>query len=113
MLSDEQVAALGARTEGWAAGLQLAALALRERADVPAVLADFAGTSRSVLDDFVEEVVARVPEATRVFLERTSILDRLSPALCDAVVGEVGSAARSRQRLVRGKWLARPGDRPS
>jgi LuxR family maltose regulon positive regulatory protein len=92
-LSDEQVAALDARTEGWAAGLQLAALALRDRADVPAMLADFAGTNRSVLDYFVEEVVARVPEETRVFLERTSILDRLSPALCDAVVGEVGSAA--------------------
>jgi LuxR family maltose regulon positive regulatory protein len=92
-LSSEQIAALSVRTEGWAAGLQLAALTLRERADVPSAIANFAGDDRFVIDYFVEEVLARLPPRARVFLERTSILDRLNGPLCDAVVGESGSQA--------------------
>ena len=92
-LSQEQVAVLEARTEGWAAGLHLAALSLRAQADLPAALAAFAGSDRSIVDYFAEEILDRLPEQARVFLERTSILERLTPSLCDAVVGEPGSAA--------------------
>ena len=92
-LSREQVAVLEARTEGWAAGLHLAALSLRAQADLPAALAAFAGSERSIVDYFAEEILDRLPEQARVFLERTSILERLTPPLCDAVVGEPGSAA--------------------
>ena len=92
-LSQEQMAVLEARTEGWAAGLHLAALSLRAQADLPAALAAFAGSDRSIVDYFAEEIIDRMPEQARVFLERTSILERLTPPLCDAVVGEPGSAA--------------------
>ncbi len=91
-LSDAQVAALGARTEGWAAGLQLAGLTLRERSDASTAIASFTGSHRFVIDYLVEEVLARLPEATRGFLEYTSILTRLSGPLCDAVTGGSGSA---------------------
>ncbi|MBV9323847.1 MAG: helix-turn-helix transcriptional regulator [Chloroflexi bacterium] len=92
-LSREQVAALGARTEGWAAGLHLAAISLQSQSDLQAAASEFAGSDRTVVDFFIEEVLERLPERTRVFLERTSILDRLNPGLCDAVVGEPGSLA--------------------
>jgi len=92
-LSQEQVAALDARTEGWPAGLQLAALSLRERPDAECAIAGFTGSHRFVVDYLVEEVLTRLPEAERQFLERTSILGQLSPGLCDAVSGGEGSAA--------------------
>jgi LuxR family maltose regulon positive regulatory protein len=92
-LSREQVAVLEARTEGWAAGLHLAALSLRARADLPAALAAFAGSDRGIVDYFAEEIIDNLPEQARQFLERTSILERMTPSLCDAVVGQPGSAA--------------------
>ncbi|MBV9356490.1 MAG: AAA family ATPase [Chloroflexi bacterium] len=91
-LTDEQVAALGTRTEGWAAGLQLAGLSLRDRADASTAIASFTGSHRFVIDYLVEEVLTRLPDATRVFLERTSMLGRLTGALCDAVTGGSDSA---------------------
>ena len=86
-LSAEDVAALEARTEGWIAGLQLAALSLQGRKDVEAFLRAFAGTNRYILDFLVEEVLSREPEATQSFLLRTSVLGRLSGPLCDALTG--------------------------
>ena len=92
-LAPEAEAALGNRTEGWAVGLQLAALSLRERPDPNAFLAAFAGTHRYVLDYLSEEVLERQPDRVRTFLLQTSILERLTGPLCDAVTGRSDSQA--------------------
>ncbi|WP_345508945.1 LuxR C-terminal-related transcriptional regulator [Terrabacter aeriphilus] len=92
-LTADEVAALEDRTEGWVAALQLAALSLRGRDDAASFIAGFAGDDRYVVDYLVEEVVRRQPEQVRRFLLDTSVLDRLSGSLCDAVTG--GSDSRS------------------
>ena len=82
------VAALEARTEGWAAGLQLAALSARTQADdVAGFVEAFSGSHRFVLDYLVEEVLDRQPDEVRAFLLETSVLDQLAGGLCDAVTG--------------------------
>ena len=78
---------LEARTEGWIAGLQLAGLSMQGREDVPGFIKAFAGDDRYIVDYLVEEVLQRQPEGVRSFLLQTSILDRLSGPLCDAVTG--------------------------
>ncbi len=92
-LSPEQIAALERRTEGWIAGLQLTALAMRGRADVSDFLAAFTGSHRFVLDYLSEEVLAQQPAVVQSFLLHTSILERLSEPLCDAVTKQEGSQA--------------------
>ena len=92
-LADSQVDALVARTEGWVAGLQLAALSLRGRADTEEFVETFAGDDRHVADYLTESVLDRLPETTRQFLLRTSVLERLSGPLCDFVTGSSGSQA--------------------
>ncbi len=87
------MAALTDRTEGWAAGLQLAALSLRGQTDVAGFVAAFTGTNRYVLDFLAEEVLERQSEQVRTFLLETSVLERLSGELCDAVTGRAGSQA--------------------
>jgi LuxR family maltose regulon positive regulatory protein len=87
------VAALAARTEGWAAGLQLAGLSLRGQADVAGFVAAFTGSHRYVLDYLTGEVLERQDEQVRTFLLETSVLERLSGPLCDAVTGRPGSQA--------------------
>jgi LuxR family transcriptional regulator, maltose regulon positive regulatory protein len=86
-LTPAQVAALGDRTEGWIAGLQLAALSMRGREDVDGFIQGFAGTNRFILDLLVEEVLAREPAEVQTFLLQTAILTRLCGPLCDAVTG--------------------------
>ena len=86
-LSDSDVAALEARTEGWIAALQLAALTLLGRDDASAFIADFAGDDRYIVDYLAEEVLARQPAEVRDFLLQTAILERLTGPLCDAVTG--------------------------
>ena len=86
------VAALGARTEGWIASLQLAALSLRGRDDPSAFIAGFAGDDRYVVDYLVEEVLDLQPPDVRDFLLSTAVLDRLSGPLCDAVTGSEGGS---------------------
>jgi LuxR family maltose regulon positive regulatory protein len=104
-LSYDDVSALEARTEGWIAGLQMAALAIRtlvspltregrgmDRSQtISQFIQDFSGSNRYILDYLGEEVISRYPEDTRTFLLQTSILQRLSGSLCDAVTGRVGS----------------------
>jgi len=90
-LPDTAVAALAARTEGWAAGLQLAGLSLRGQPDVAGFVTAFTGSHRYVLDFLAEEVLERQSAELRAFLLETSILERLSGALCDAVTGRAGS----------------------
>ena len=92
-LTREAIATSEQRTEGWIVGLQLAALSLRGRADVAAFLAGFTGSHRYVLDYLSEEVLARQSAPVQQFLLHTSILDRLSAPLCDAVMGQEGSQA--------------------
>jgi LuxR family maltose regulon positive regulatory protein len=92
-LPDTAAAALTARTEGWAAGLQLAGLSLRGQADVAGFVAGFGGTHRYVLDYLTEEVLGRQSDQMRTFLLETSVLERLSGPLCDAVTGRTGSRA--------------------
>jgi LuxR family transcriptional regulator, maltose regulon positive regulatory protein len=85
---------LQGRTEGWAAGLQLAALSLTGRPDAHAFIASFAGDDRPIVDYLGFEVLDGQTEAIRAFLLHTSILDRLCGPLCDAVTGGEGSSAR-------------------
>jgi LuxR family transcriptional regulator, maltose regulon positive regulatory protein len=90
-LSEEDVAKLEGRTEGWVAGLQLAALSMRDRKDVSSFVETFSGSHRDVLDFLAEEVLARQPEEVREFLLATSILDGLTGPLCDALTGRSDS----------------------
>lgn len=103
-LSADAIRTLEARTEGWIAGLQLAALSLRNHQDIPAFLHAFAGDHRYILDYLVEEVLQRQPEAVRGFLLQTAILDRLHGPLCDAVTGQEQSGARL-EELYRGNFF--------
>jgi LuxR family transcriptional regulator, maltose regulon positive regulatory protein len=92
-LPPEAIATLESRTEGWIAGLQLAALSLQGRTDIAEFLAAFSGSHRYVLDYLSDEVLARQPAAVQAFLLHTSILDRLSGPLCDAVTEQEGGQA--------------------
>jgi LuxR family maltose regulon positive regulatory protein len=85
-LSAEDIAALESRTEGWIAGLQLAAISMQGHEDAASFVNSFTGSHRFVLDYLVEEVLERQPETVQSFLLRTSILERLCGPLCDAVL---------------------------
>jgi LuxR family maltose regulon positive regulatory protein len=91
-LAAGDVERLAERAEGWAAGLYLAGLSLRGREDASAFIAVFSGDNRHIADYLGAEVLARQPETIRRFLLRTSILERLSGPLCDAVLEAEGSA---------------------
>ncbi|RMF16847.1 MAG: helix-turn-helix transcriptional regulator [Gammaproteobacteria bacterium] len=93
-LSDGEVAALEQRTEGWIAGLQMAALSLHGCDDKAAFIESFTGSHRFVLDYLLEEVLRRQPEAVRDFLQKTAVLDRFSASLCNAVTGHSGLEGR-------------------
>ena len=99
-LSVQESAELEARTEGWAAGLQLAALALQGRVDSAEFLKTFTGDHRYILDYLADEVLDRQPESMRQFLLHTSILHRLHGPLCEAVTGQANGQARL-ERLER------------
>ena len=87
-LSADDITALETRTEGWIAGLQMAALSLQGRSDAAGFIHAFTGSHRFVLDYLVEEVLERQPARTRSFLLQTAMLDMLCGALCDAVTGQ-------------------------
>lgn len=93
-LTQGQVETLEARTEGWAAALQLAVLAARSASDPSRFVSSFGGSHRFVFDYLAEEVLSAQDEDMQVFLLRTAVLERLSGALCDAVTGLEGSTAR-------------------
>jgi LuxR family transcriptional regulator, maltose regulon positive regulatory protein len=96
-LEIEDVDRLVERTEGWPAGLYLAALSLQGRDDKHALIRDFSGDDRHVVDYLTAEVLAGQDAQRREFLFTTSVLDRLSAPLCDAVTGYEGSAAILRE----------------
>ena len=87
------------RTEGWAAGLQMAAMALKSLPDVAQQTGEFvrsfSGSNRFVLDYLMDEVFSRLPLQTQSFLLKTAILDRFCPDLCRAVMGEIVTEASS------------------
>ena len=85
-LSDQDIAALERRTEGWIAGLQFAALALQGRQDTTRFITSFTGNHHFVLDYLMEEVLGQQEARIQTFLLRTSILERMSGSLCDAVL---------------------------
>lgn len=108
-LSAEDVAVLEDRTEGWIAGLQLAALALhspdfQSSQDHSGFIRAFAGDHRYIMDYLVEEVLQRQPEAMRNFLLQTSILDRLHGPLCAAVTGQADGSEKL-EALLRGNFF--------
>jgi LuxR family maltose regulon positive regulatory protein len=92
-LAHADIQLLHRRTEGWAAGLYLAALSLAGRADTAAFIRTFAGDNRHIVDYLMAEVLDGQPPQLRSFLLRTSVLGRLSGALCDAVLQTSGSAS--------------------
>jgi LuxR family maltose regulon positive regulatory protein len=97
-LSPQEIAALEGRTEGWIAGLQVAALSMQGREDTASFVKSFTGSHRYILDYLVEEVVERQPERVQSFLLQTAVLDRLTAPLCDAVWDEFVNLMRDRPR---------------
>ncbi|MBN1537198.1 MAG: hypothetical protein JW908_10740 [Anaerolineales bacterium] len=85
-LDARSIAILEKRTEGWIAGLQMAALSMRDREDILGFIEGFSGTNRFILDFLLEEVLASQPPEIQRFLLRTSILERFSAPLCDALL---------------------------
>jgi ATP/maltotriose-dependent transcriptional regulator MalT len=85
-LSAQDIAALENRTEGWIAGLQLAAVSMQGQDDVSNFIQSFTGSHRFIMDYLIEEVLKQLPERVQTFLLRTSILDRLCGPLCEAVL---------------------------
>ena len=108
-LAAADIAALDDRTEGWIAGLQLAALSMQGHQDVPGFIRAFAGDHRYIADYLIDEVLQRQPDGVRNFLLQTAMLDRLSGPLCDAVTGQEDGAARL-EALERGNFFVVPLD---
>jgi LuxR family transcriptional regulator, maltose regulon positive regulatory protein len=108
-LPEAAVAALADRTEGWVAGLQLAALSLQGRTDIAAFVAGFSGSHRYVMDYLAEEVLDRQPEPLRGFLLETSVLERLCGPLCDAVTGR-GDSQQLLEQVERANLFLVPLD---
>jgi LuxR family transcriptional regulator, maltose regulon positive regulatory protein len=111
-LTAADVDALADRTEGWIAGLQLAALSLRgiaDRDEVAGFIQAFTGSNRFVIDYLADEVLARQPPHVRDFLLRTAVLDRLHGPLCDAVTGGT-DGTRTLEHLERGNLFVVPLD---
>ena len=108
-LSAGDISALEERTEGWIAGLQLAALSMQGREDIPGFIAAFAGSHRYVLDYLAEEVLRKQPEGVQNFLLQTAVLDRLSGPLCDAVTGR-GDGQAMLEKLERANLFLIPLD---
>ena len=108
-LSEEAAEALRERTEGWAAAVALATLSLRGRDDAAVRAAGLSGTQRQIADYLLEEVLERQPDDLKRFLLGTSILERMSAPLCDAVLG-IDDAAGSLEALARSNAFVVPLD---
>ena len=109
-VGDEDVAELHRRTEGWPAGLYLAALSLREDGSLPGTAASFGGDDQFVSEYVESEFLTRISSSQRAFLTRTAVLERMSGPLCEAVLDLPGSAAALAD-LARSNLLLVPLDR--
>jgi LuxR family transcriptional regulator, maltose regulon positive regulatory protein len=105
-----EAAMLVERTEGWPAGLYLAALALREREHLGRALETFAGSQAPISDYLNDEILERLPKESRTFMLGTAALDRMCGPLCDAVLGAHGSSARL-EEFARANLFLVPTDR--
>jgi LuxR family maltose regulon positive regulatory protein len=92
VLAEADLAVVWARTEGWAAGLRLVALSLQDHPDPRGFVAQFAGSGRAVADYLLEEVLGRLPEEDQAFLLHTSVVERVSGELADALTGRADGA---------------------
>ncbi len=101
-LAEEDITALEAHTEGWIAGLQMAALSMQGQQDATNFIQSFTGSHRFVLDYLIEEVLGQQPEDVQKFLLQTAVLDRLTGSLCDAVCS-VGTASSSKGTTLTGQ----------
>ncbi len=110
-LTEPQLSALHSRTEGWAAGLRLAALSLKDEDDVDATVSTFAGDERSVADYLVEEVLRHQPEPIRQYLLRTSVVDELGPHLANALSGRSDGVRILETLEHAGAFVSGVGDR--
>ena len=108
-ISAEATRVLADRTDGWVAGVQMAAIALRGEPDPDRFLAEFSGSARIVSDFLVEEVLTRQPDDVQRFLLRTSVLDELEPAVCAAVTGDDDAAAILRRLELFGLFVVPTG----
>jgi len=108
-LSEDSITALENRTEGWIAGLQMAALSMQGRPDTAGFIQAFTGSHRFVLDYLLEEVLQRQPERVRGFLLQTAILDGLCGPLCDAVTG-LEDGGEMLEAMERGNLFVLPLD---
>jgi LuxR family transcriptional regulator, maltose regulon positive regulatory protein len=102
-LEEQEIAFLAERTEGWPAGLRLAALTLTTNIEIRDRLSELPADNRYVVDYLMGEVLSHVPASTQEFLLKTSILDRLSGPLCDAVAGTAGAQWSGQAYL---EWMA-------
>lgn len=109
-LTNEQVARLHQRTEGWPAGLSLASLALERGSGDASLIDDFSGSDAAISDFLAEDVLARQPDDLRVFLLETSVLSEFTPALCNAVCGRDDALAVI-DRLEKANLFLIPVDR--
>ncbi len=110
-LSTEDIATLEARTEGWIAGLQLAALSMQGHQDTASFIKSFTGSHHFILDYLIEEVLQHQSESIQTFLLRTSILDRMCGPLCEAVLrAPAGSGQETLEYLERANLFIVPLD---
>jgi ATP/maltotriose-dependent transcriptional regulator MalT len=110
-LLPEDVNALNLRTEGWAVGLKMAALSLGRQEDVPAFIAAFTGSQRYIMDYLIEEVLQKQTTDVQNFLLRTSVLEKLTAPLCDALTGRT-DGRNMLQQLERANLFVVPLDEP-
>lgn len=108
-LSVEDIEVLETRTEGWIAGLQLAAISMQSHQDVSGFIRAFAGDNHYIVDYLIEEVLERQPESVRRFLLQTAILAQMNGALCDAITGQQEGHAQL-EALNRGNFFLIPLD---
>lgn len=99
-LNKEDITALNSRTEGWAAGLRMAAVSLTEHRDASTFIQEFTGSNRYILDYLIEEVLEAQPEAIQGFLLHTAILEQLCGSLCDAIIDQVIELPESSQSVL-------------
>jgi LuxR family maltose regulon positive regulatory protein len=104
-IGPEGLSVLLERTEGWPAGIYLASLSLRTKEDKHAFIESFGGSNRYVVDLLGEEILARIPEEVRAFLLETSVLEKMTGSLCDAVVGKEHSGTHLRDLARRNLFV--------
>ena len=107
-LAQDQIIALEARTEGWIAGLQLAAISLQAQKDTASFISSFTGSHSFVLDYLVEEVLQQQPAHIQVFLQHTVILDRLCGPLCDAILLTSAASGQTTLEYLAGQSIHYP-----